>query len=187
MMRTKHLLKWASQRNSCCLFVLNLMRHHWRYNWSIIVTKLSQDCVWMANNEGGRVSIKLPTKPGSEPRRDIKEREKQIQLVLCNATKYPLFSDWFMHDLRSYWMEIAATASADSGVFSNIYWITVCFCPCIVSPLNISLVRARLIIIVGGRGQQRWGKIQLEKLRQPLPPPFLNHGTGPWLGNVSEF
>ena len=70
-------------------------------NWSIIVTKLSQNCVWMANNEGGRVSIKLPG-PGQS------------------------------RSLRPWsWVDTGVT---------------------------------------------RWGKIQHEKLSQPLSPPFLNHG-----------
>ena len=71
----------------------------------------------MANNEGGRVSIKLPTKPGSAPRRYIKERAEHIKQILCNShelqvvilaklckqpnrqTVHPLFSDWLMHQL----------------------------------------------------------------------------------------
>ena len=43
------------------------------------------------------------------------------------------------------------------------------------------------LMIVGGRGHTRWGKTQHEKLSQPLPPPFLNHGTDSWLGNVPGF
>lgn len=77
-------------------------------NWSIIVTKLSPNCVWMANNEGGRVSIKLPG-PGQS------------------------------RSLRPW------------------SWVD---------------------------GVTRWGKIQHEKLSQPLPPPFLNHGTDSWLSRI---
>ena len=83
-------------------------------NWSIIVTKLSQNCVWMANNEGGRASIKLPC-PGQ---------------------------------------------------------------------------RGSGLMIVGGRGVTQ-GEEKLNTRNwlnlSPLPPPFLNHGTNSWLGNVPGF
>ena len=71
-------------------------------NWSIIVTKLSQNCVWMANNEGGRTVIKLPG-PGQR------------------GTVRPHDRGWTGSQVRKNW--------------------------------------------------------EHEKLSQPLPPPFLNHGT----------